>query len=248
VSRQCISSAQRASRRSWTGSPVTVTRQRGLSLVELMIGLVLGLIVVSAVFNMYTGSARSSRFSEGLQTMQENGRYGVSVLQKGLRLAGYSPAKRIAPFDIAAGNETTLVVRMRQTYDCNGESTEDSGGIAVNTYQLNAARQQITCEGNSDKSRAMSIIEGVDGFRVLYGIDIDNDEVPERYVSYDESIDPFQVSALRFAILVNSGQPIRTRERTETHVLLDAPEADTTMTDRLARDVFSSTVKLRNRR
>ena len=65
-------------------------QQAGLSLVELMISMVLGLIIVAAVFNIYTGNSRTARFTEGLQIMQENGRYGVSVLQRGLRLAGFS--------------------------------------------------------------------------------------------------------------------------------------------------------------
>ena len=83
-------------------------KQRGLSLVELMISLVVGLILIAAVFNMYTGNVRSARFTDGMQAIQENGRYGISVLQRGLRLAGYSPlpgvVNEIDAFDFATGN------------------------------------------------------------------------------------------------------------------------------------------------
>jgi len=106
--------------------------QQGLSMVELMIALVLGLIVISGLFNMYLGSTRSSQFSNGWQQIQENGRYGISTLQRGIRLAGYSPETPLEPFDIAASNDTTLVVQMRQAYDCNGGSTLATNGIAVN--------------------------------------------------------------------------------------------------------------------
>lgn len=218
--------------------------QQGMSLIELMIGMVLGLIVVSAVFNMYTGSQRSSRFSEGLQAMQENGRYGVSVLQRGLRLAGFSPNARLAPLDIANGDANTIIVQAMQPFDCNGQSTAGTAGLAVNTYRLDAASQQITCQGNSAAATAMPVVEGVEAMRILYGLDDDGDDVPERYVPHAAGIDPGTVSALRFALLVNSGMPIRTRATNETHVLLDTEVASN---DRVARNVFTGSVKLRNR-
>lgn len=241
--RPCTSCRQTSCRLSMNQSGAG--RQRGLSLVELMIGMVLGMIVISGVYSMFTSSSRSSRFTDGLQMMQENGRYGVSVLQKGLRLAGYSPGTRIEPLDIAAGDATTLVVQMRQAYDCNGQDTAPMGGLAINTYQLDNAAGQITCTGNSAAAAAMPVVEGVDGLRVLYGIDSDDDDVPEQYIAYDAGINPFQVSSVRFAVLVNSGQPIRSHDHDETYVLLDQEIA---INDRMARNVFSSTIKLRNRR
>jgi type IV pilus assembly protein PilW len=219
-------------------------RQNGLSLIEMMIGLVLGLIVISAVMNMYAGSSRSSAFSTGLQTMQENGRYGVSVLQRGLRLAGYSPDVVIDPIDIANSGNDKVVVRIRQAFDCNGIDTAAVGGIAINTYELDAANQQITCTGNSATASAMPIVEGVDGFRILYGIDGNDDgDAPEEYIQHNLAIVPRSVSALRFALLVNSGSPIRRRSIPKDYVMLDT---EISRNDRFARHVFSSTVKLRN--
>jgi type IV pilus assembly protein PilW len=228
----------------------TLRKQQGLSLIELMIALVLGLIVVSGLFNMYLGSTRSSHFSDGLQRMQENGRYGISTLQKGVRLAGYSPDVPLAPFDIAASDDTTLVAQMRRAYDCNGGSTASTGGLAVNTYSLDTSSgdpltYKLVCEGNSPDAAPMTLIEGVEAFRVLYGIDSDDDDIPEKYIPYNASINARQVSSLRFALLVNSGTPIRTRPVTDTYVLLDT---EIPKSDRVARTVFTSTVKLRNRR
>ena len=220
--------------------------QRGLSLVELMIAMLLGLVVVAAVFNMYTGTRRSSLFTEGLQTMQENGRFGVSVLQKGLRLAGYSPASPLDAFDIDESGGDRITVRLRQAFDCTGEPTDAFDGIAVNTYAHDAANSRITCAGNATlPGNAMPIVEDVDGFRILYGLDENADDVPDRYRSYDAALDPARIAALRFALLVSSGEPIRTRATEERYVLLDEVVG---FDDRVARSVFASTVKLRNRR
>lgn len=226
-------------------------RQRGLSLIELMIGMVLGLIVIAAVYNIYASNHRSARFTQGLQTMQENGRYGVAVLQKNFRLAGYSPetalkSVQLDAIDVAGSSDTSIVVQSAQQYDCNGSLTAAAGNLAINTYTLDTKTQQITCEGNVGKT-AMPIVEGVEAFRVLYGLDEDGDpetNAPQRYVPYNNSLQADEIVALRFALLVNSGESIRTRERSETFAVLDK---QVNKEDRMAREVFTSTVMLRNR-
>lgn len=225
--------------------------QTGLSLVELMIGMVLGLIIIAAIFNIYTGTSRSARFTEGLQTMQENGRYGVSILQRSFRLAGYSPMPTVngSPLDaidMTSSSDTTIVTQSQLPFDCNGSATTTSGGVAINTYTLNTETNQLTCKGNVGNT-AMPVVDGVEEFRVLYGVDGDGDETstaPQRYVPYDSSLASNEVVALRFALLVNSGKPIRSRNISEQFVVLDK-QVD--RDDRQAREVFASTVLLRNR-
>lgn len=220
-------------------------RQSGLSLIEMMIALVLGLIVVSAVINVYSGSTRSARFSEGLRTMQENGRHGIASLKRGIRLAGYSPGNPVAPFDFTNANENTMIVQMMQEIDCNGQSTAPNNGVAINTYVMDETLQRITCRGNSAAASDMPLIEGVEGFRALYGIDEDGDGFSERYVPFATTLNPLEVNSVRFSILVTSMTPIRSRSVAETHVLLDTEIASD---DRTSRRVFTSTVMLRNRR
>lgn len=224
----------------------TNLRQSGLSLVEMMIGLVLGLIIVSGVFNTYLGSTRSSRFSQGLQEIQENGRYGITTLQKGIRLAGYTPDGDInAPIDVLSSSNNQIVVQLKDTHDCNGALTTDSNGIAVNTYAHNVVDKTITCEGNSAGAGPMVVVEGIDALRFLWGISSDDDEVPEQYIPYSATINPSEVVAMRVAILVSSRNSIRSRASEETHVLFD--EAIDSPRDKIARNVFTTTVKLRNK-
>ncbi len=216
--------------------------QSGLTLVELLIAMVLGLIVISAVVNTYVGSTRSARFSQGLAYIQENGRYGITTMQRGIRLAGYAPNGDLEPFDIANSSSTQIAVRVTDLFDCNGVSTAGSGGVAVNTYAHNEAEKTITCTG-SEGAVAMPVVEGVDAMRLLWGIDADDDDVPDNYVVHSSDIDPNLVVALRVALLVNSGQPIRSRKGEEKHVLFDK---EIITDDKVARNVFSSTVMLRN--
>lgn len=227
------------------GRTPIAARQTGLSLIELMIALVLGLLVISAVSNVYIGTTRSARYNEGLLSLQENGRHGISTLQRGIRLAGYSPNERLDPFDIPAGDADTLVVRMRQAVDCNGQPTTASSGIAVNTYKMNYAMRHISCRGNSSVATDMPLIEGVDGFSVLYGMDEDADDFSETYVPYNPVLNSSAINSIRFALLVSSGSLIKTRQVSENHMVLDRQFVTE---DRVSRRVFTSTVMLRNRR
>lgn len=64
-------------------------RQRGLTLIELMIAMVIGLVLMGGVVQIFTGSKVSYLTQEELGRIQENARYALEVLTKDIRMAGY---------------------------------------------------------------------------------------------------------------------------------------------------------------
>ena len=64
-------------------------RQRGMTLIELMISLLLSLIVVGGVLQIFTGNRETYTFNEGLARIQESGRIAIETLNRRLRMAGY---------------------------------------------------------------------------------------------------------------------------------------------------------------
>jgi len=64
-------------------------RMAGLSLVELMIAMVIGLVVMLAVVQVFAASRETYRLSEGLARVQENSRFAMDTLQRELRMAGH---------------------------------------------------------------------------------------------------------------------------------------------------------------
>ncbi len=65
-------------------------RARGFTLVELMIALVLGLLVLGAVFSVLGVNQQSNRVVEAMSALQENGRYAIGKMVAELRRSGYS--------------------------------------------------------------------------------------------------------------------------------------------------------------
>jgi type IV pilus assembly protein PilW len=65
------------------------TAQRGITLVELMIAMVLGLLLIAGIFQIYLANRRSFILGEALSARQEAVRYVTTVLSKDVRMAGY---------------------------------------------------------------------------------------------------------------------------------------------------------------
>lgn len=62
---------------------------RGFSLVELMVAMVLGLLLVLVVGSIFAGSSRSYKEDSRLSRMQENGRFAISALTTDLNVSGF---------------------------------------------------------------------------------------------------------------------------------------------------------------
>ena len=57
-----------------------MNHQRGLSLVELMVAIVLGLILVAAVIELFVNNRQVYRVQEAKARMQEDGRFALHHL------------------------------------------------------------------------------------------------------------------------------------------------------------------------
>jgi len=65
-------------------------KQKGFSLIELMVSLVIALIVLAAITQVFVGSKLTYSMQSGLSKIQENGRFAMAFLARDLRQAGFS--------------------------------------------------------------------------------------------------------------------------------------------------------------
>ncbi len=63
--------------------------QKGLSLVELMVAMVIGLIILAAVSTLFANSNKNYKTTDSLARLQENARTAVQFLSNDIRRAGY---------------------------------------------------------------------------------------------------------------------------------------------------------------
>jgi type IV pilus assembly protein PilW len=75
--------------------------QAGLTLVELLIGMALGLLVVGTLGYLYAGNRQAFRVQDNVARLQENGRYAVEVMGQDLRMGGYMGCSNLAEVTVA---------------------------------------------------------------------------------------------------------------------------------------------------
>lgn len=101
--------------RSTLASITLRQRQHGLSIIELMIAITIGLIILTGLSLMFVNSSTNTR--ELVKTAQqlENGRYAIETIRQDLMLAGFygqfsslPTAPTVAPDPCAVGPATTL--------------------------------------------------------------------------------------------------------------------------------------------
>lgn len=78
-------------------------RQTGLTLVELMVGMALGLLIVAALAYLYAGNRQTYRTQEAIARIQENGRLAMELMGRDLRAAGYIGCSSLADPSLKPG-------------------------------------------------------------------------------------------------------------------------------------------------
>lgn len=124
-------------------------RQAGLTLVELIIAMVIGLTVVGAGLAMYVSSGFSSRGGSALSQMTEDASIALSLLRSQVAMAGYSKA---------TGSNADGIIK-----EYNGDVIFGCTGGA--TSRVTDALSAMTCSGDDDLP---------DSLVVLYQADISN--------------------------------------------------------------------------
>lgn len=74
-------------------------KQAGLSLIELMVAMVLGLVLIGGVIEIYVNSKQTYRNQDALSRLQENGRHALNVLSTNIRPAGYAGCANLEHVD-----------------------------------------------------------------------------------------------------------------------------------------------------
>ena len=63
--------------------------QRGISLVELLVAMAVGLVLLAGVYQIFVGNTTSYSLNEDMSRLQENGRFAIQLLNRAAREAGF---------------------------------------------------------------------------------------------------------------------------------------------------------------
>jgi len=206
--------------------------QQGLSLVELMVALVLGLFVVGSLIALYVNTKETYLMTENMSRLQENGRIALSMMTRDVRWADYRTCvqNELLPNAVAGTNGGTFSEpqdTITTIYQTNGCAQAQS--TLTTAYSIgNGASGQPSLFRSINGATAVEMVEGIQNLDILYGEDTDDDFVPNYYVPIGSVADASQIVSVRLTLTARTAEAIQAAN------------------GRITRD-FTSTVVLRNR-
>jgi type IV pilus assembly protein PilW len=216
--------------------------QRGLTLLELLVAITLGLAVVTGTIQIYLGTSQTYRVQEAQSRIQENGRFAMEILNREIRMAGFG------------GSSIPLQAITKGTAD----AIETSYIMDPNPEQIFEFYIHDSVSGSSTSlyQSTQELIEHVQDMRILYGVDNDNNGRVDNYVLATDVTNWSRVITVRLNLLLAS--PPDTRVINEAQTVFFPPEGfdssgnlvsgiPLTFDDGRLRQVFSTTIGIRNR-
>lgn len=236
-----------------------ISGQRGLSLVESLVGMALTLALIAGVGQVLLGTQFNTRSQNERAAMDDASRFAVEYLGRAGQRAGFignvgderanvflevsgSFRKAAAAF----GTGTTLSLRYQGQDDqkmahCHNEAADVKGGVYTETWAVSGNQLRCTLTRPDGTVSAHALMDNVEAIDFKYGEDTDGDRYPNDYLT--TVTDWANVTSVRVSLrMVSTGNNL-----TETaQPYYDFDNTPKTPTDRrLRRNVFT-TVALRN--
>jgi type IV pilus assembly protein PilW len=111
------------------------------------------------------------------------------------------------------------------------------------TYTIAPGESGEPALWRSENGTDLELIDGIEQMQVLYGVDTDDDDFPNRYLVSTAVPDMLDVISIRLMLLARSGSD----SITEDFQKYSYNSANVTAGDQRLRQVFSTTIALRNR-
>lgn len=140
-------------------------RVRGISLIEVLVSMAIGLVVVAAVIVSFLGAGKASRYQAALSQMNQDAQIGLNLLSGEFQLAGYSQPSALTNVNAANPAATpswvvsyNLGTVTAPVFGCDGTR----GSVPFVT----ATAATLTC--------GAAVTPTVSAFEVVYEADVKN--------------------------------------------------------------------------
>ena len=222
-------------------------RQRGFTLVELMISLSIGLILVQGTLMVYDSFNRSVRYQNAVAAQADSGRYALDRMVRDIRMAGYRNQSWLRPavndalvVENGSGATDAVTVRYEADVDCAGNATVGPDFLATNRFDV---------VGGNLRCNTEIIAMNVEDFQILLGEDLDGDGATNRILNPGTvGLDPARINSLRmYMLLVSPEQRVQRAAQTFAYFGNTAGEGTVrTYNDGRHRLELATTLMLRN--
>ncbi len=136
-------------------SRIDLDGQAGVSLIELMISMVIGLVIMGALVASYAGTTRTNRVAIAQGEMNEDAQYALRLITRQIQQAGYNPRHSATSLRNTLTTALTLIgcdagfvstTTDPATLECRAATALEGGSIAI-TYEADAFNTVPTSGG-----------------------------------------------------------------------------------------------------
>ena len=242
-------------------APVSIRfhRENGMSLVELLIALAIGLFLVAVISILFVNSKMIYLAQDANSRLQENSRYAMEVLSQQIRSAGYTdiqftqltaanlfakpPAFSFTGAPIAGSNGTSdapdeITFSYDGTTDCLGNKVTSP---ITNLFRISG--KKLECLGNGSAT-AGTILDGIEDLQVLYGQPASGGKFS--YLPASVNLTPATTVQLCLVLRTQADTDKR-GTGTQNQTYINCQGSTTTASDGYLRRSLTMTVNLRNR-
>ncbi len=134
------------------------SRMRGLSLIEVMVSLVIGMVIVGAVLVSYISSGKTSRQQAAYAEMHENAQMAMTLLSRDLLLAGYAQASGSQTAGTPPVTTFTRTYSGRAVFGCDkGFTTPNTTGTAACVTSTGKPAIEVTYEADTTNTVPVAV-------------------------------------------------------------------------------------------
>ncbi|WP_163336833.1 prepilin-type N-terminal cleavage/methylation domain-containing protein [Desulfopila sp. IMCC35008] len=212
-----------------------LTTRNGFTLVELMVGLAITSVIITAVFAAYTTQQRLYVSQDQIAEMQQNLRAAVDYMAREIRMAGYDPTGESGAGLLATSDDDLSLDQMSFTLDANeDEDTADDGEHFRFHFSTGLATDFAVEVRDGGALTSQVIAENIQAVEFLY---LDKDG--------DPTLVPENARSVKVSMLARAGDQDRKFQHTSTYT---TPSGATwgPYNDRYRRRFVMANIQLRN--
>lgn len=241
-----------------------VRAARGVTIVEILVALVLGLLLINGITSVLLGSRKTSQAERNLLEMQSTGRVAIDLLLREVRKAGFRSNRvgsladvfpvAVSPFTTAGavvrGATTGSGISLRLqgsgdtwTADCLGNAVGDAQDLWQDLWLEDG---ELFCRArnlSTGADQTMSLIPQIEALDITYGIDNNNDGFADVYQAVGAVTDWSRVVSVNLQLRVLSAED-GVADAPQAYVGFDGTVV--TPTDRRLRRTYAAVAALRN--
>lgn len=161
-------------------------KQLGFTLIELMVGLLLGILLVSATINIFITTKQTYTAKENIARTMENANFAFEIMRQVINSA--EPGAN--GVQAASGTELTVGYKgFAGKTDCLGRPAETTSTY-FNRFYVDASKKQLFCDVTTDpttKTETQPLIDNVSAMTIEYGVDTDTNGIVNEYKNEPDS-------------------------------------------------------------